>query len=296
MPMSPPELTRVEQRAGRWYKREDATVHRSGVNGAKWRQCQYLIRRAREAGHEGVVTGASVLSPQLAMTAVAAANEGLRCTIVVGGTTLESAAKAKSVALALRHGADLRTAAVGYNPALQQLVRRHVAETGDYELRYGVTTGPDATNDDVLAFHRVGAPQARNLPTDVRTLVVPFGTGNSTASLLLGLAERPEDPPERIVLAGIGPNRLEWLHERLAKMGDARGEPLRELPIFHHDLHGAGLVRYTDRVRWTSDGIRLHPTYEAKVARWLDGNPHVAPGWAERDGTACLWIIGGDLE
>ena len=40
-------LSPVEDRNGRWYKREDLYRHSTGVNGAKWRQCQWLIQRAR---------------------------------------------------------------------------------------------------------------------------------------------------------------------------------------------------------------------------------------------------------
>ena len=43
-----------------------------------------------------------------------------------------------------------------------------------------------------------------------------------------------------------------------------------------------------------ADGIVLHPTYEGKVVRYLDEK---APEWwVRRDGTTCLWIVGGPLK
>lgn len=279
------DLTPVEDRGGRWYKRDDLFRHPSGVNGAKWRQCQWLVRRMRAEGAPLIVTGASVLSPQHAMTAVAAAESGLPSLHVVGGTTPDKARKHPSVRLAVQYGAALHAIPVGYNPALQAEVRRLAEEHGAGVLRYGVTT-----DRDVAAFHRLGAAQAANVPPGLRSLIVPFGSGNSAASILTGLAEHP-DPPEAVHLVGIGPNRLSWLYERLDRVG------VGELPfgVAHHDLHGTGVVAYGRAVRYTSDGIVLHPTYEGKVAAWADSHPQLLPGWGERDGTAALWIVGGPL-
>jgi hypothetical protein len=291
-------VTPVQSRGGRLYKREDLHRHPSGVNGGKWRQCQYLIRALAAAGHTEVASGASVLSPQLAMTAVACAEAGLGCDLYVG-TTPERAVLHPSPALAVSAGARLHQVKVAYNPALQAAVRRHAAATGAGILRYGVAPAPGAGGEELRAFHWLGGAQALALAGELPALpdlIVPFGSGNSAASILWGLAHaRPADLPRRIHLVGIGPSRWEWLWDRLYALGVVH-PALRDRTL-HHDLHAAGLVTYTQRRPWTADGIVLHPTYEGKVAAWLDtgAGRRAVPGWAARDDSALLWIVGGPL-
>jgi hypothetical protein len=286
-------LTPCEERGGRWYKRDDLNRHPSGVNGGKWRQCLWLVERAQAQGYRRIVSGASILSPQLPMVATAAAGAGLTCTLVIGGTTPTSAARQPGIRIAADAGAELRVIAVGYNPALQAEVRRLVEADRGREaaiLHYGITLGPDASLADYRAFHNLGAQQVRALPPAVRELVVPFGSGNSGASVLYGLSQGLAPGVERVHLVGIGPNRQAWLAARLELLG----ADLSDLEVIHHDLHGAGIVTYGQRVRWVSDGIVLHPTYEAKVARWLEASDAV-PAWNRPDGSVALWVVGGPL-
>ena len=284
-------LTPVEWRAGRWYKRDDAYRGLGGVNGGKWRQCRWLIGEAQARGATRVVSGASVLSPQLPMTATAAAELGMDCTLVIGGTTPEdAAAHHPGVRIAAEQGAEFVTVPVGYNPALQAQVARLVAaDPGAYQLRYGVTIDPAAPFDELAAFHGLGAAQVENLPPDVHELIVPFGSGNSAASVLLGLAQGRAPQVQLVRLVGIGPDKRPYLEDRLERLG----APV-DVNLVHHDLHGQGLVSYHHGVPYTSDGVVLHPTYEGKVASWLDGS-EASWRWTHRDGTACLWVVGGPL-
>lgn len=281
-------LSPVEDRGGRLYKREDLAALPVGVNGSKLRACEHLIGRAARAGAKRVISAASVLSPQSAMAAVLARRHGLGCTVVVGGTKPTTAVRHPSVRMAVDHGASLEFAAVGYNPALQSYARKLAALDPDaYWLQYGITTPPTATPEELRAFHAVAARQVENLPP-VETLVIPFGSGNTAAGVLMGIAQRrPADRPQRTVLVGIGPDRRTWLAERFAVMG------LR-LPAYEHlDLHGSGYAAYGDKMPGTADGIRLHPTYEGKVVRYL--NEKAPEWWTRRDGSTCLWIVGGPI-
>ena len=283
-------LSPVQNRRGRWYKRED--LYRdpmTGVNGAKWRQCQWLAKRA-SANSDILVTGASILSPQHAMVAVAAKMFGMHPIHIIGGTSVEKASRTPSVSLAMRQGAEFRAIRVGYNPALQSEVRSVARDLGAEILHYGITTGPEADHDEIRAFHDLGAGQVANLPPDLDDVIVPFGSGNSGTSVLYGMAQS-KNPPKRIHLIGIGPDRRDFLRERLEICG------VRDLPfeVKHHDLHGTGVVSYGQKVKWTEDGILFHPTYEAKILRWLHQNPNEVPGWTKRDNSAMLWIVGGPL-
>lgn len=279
----------MQDRDGLIYKREDLCTLPAGVNGAKLRACDHLIRQGAASGKTRIVSAASVLSPQNAMAAVLAARYGLACTIVLGGTHPSTAFRHRSPALAREYGAEFDFIRVGYNPALQRRAADLLAlDRQAYWLQYGITTPPSASAREMRAFHQIAADQVTNLPDTVRTLVVPFGSGNTAAGVLMGLNQhRPRDL-ERIILVGIGPDRRAWLRDRFEFMGVS-------LPRYRHlDLHGSGYATYSDRMPGQADGIVLHPTYEGKVVRYL--NEKAPDWWVRRDGTTCLWIVGGPLK
>lgn len=279
----------MQERDGRWYKREDLCSLPAGVNGAKLRACDHLIRRGVVNGATRVVSAASVLSPQNAMAAVLARRYNLSCTVILGGTSPATAFQHRSPHLAREYGADFDFIRVGYNPALQRRAEDIVkTDRRAYWLQYGITTPPDASARDMRAFHQIAADQVANLPEGIRTLVVPFGSGNTAAGVLMGLNQHRPRSLERVVLVGIGPDRRRWLRDRFEFMGVS-------LPSFRHlDLHGTGYAQYSDKMSGQADGIVLHPTYEGKVVRYLDEK---APDWwVRRDSTTCLWIVGGPLK
>lgn len=288
----PNELTPVELRNGIHYKRED--LHRNeqyGVNGAKFRACRHLMGRAVEAGATAVVSASSVLSPQAAMAGVLAEEFGLDCTLVLGASKPETAPKHVSVKIAMDAGATLNLdSKVAYNPVIQRAGNLLAKETGAWQLPYGITTPADASRQEVLDFLDVGGNQVRNLPEGIETLVVPFGSGNTAAGILYGLSMWGVSSLKRVVLVGVGPDRLAWVRSRLDYVGVAVDE--LPLEIVHMPLHG-WFADYGDRMPETSDGIIMHPTYEGKVIRFLNGAGF--DWWTARDGKTCFWIVGGPI-
>lgn len=284
------DLTPFELRNGRWYKREDLFTGPAGINGAKLRACDHLISQAAARGARRVISAASVLSPQSAMASVLAARHGMACTVVVGGTRPDTVFRHRAMQTARATGADFRFIPVGYNPALQAEAQRMAADDPTaYWLRYGITPPPSADAEALSEFHWTAGAQVENLPLGVRTLVIPFGSGNTGAGVLYGLHRLHRyDALERVVLVCIGPDRQAWLHTRLAALGvtGLRWDTL--------DLHGTGYATYGDRMPGTADGIELHPTYEGKVVRYLD--QHAPDWWVRRDGSTALWIVGGPLK
>jgi hypothetical protein len=283
------DLTPFELRNGRWYKREDSFTGPAGVNGAKLRACDHLISRAAASGARRVISAASVLSPQNAMASILAARYGLGCTVVVGGTRPDTAFRHRSMQIARDAGARFEFIPVGYNPALQSHARSLAGLDPDaYWLRYGITPPPSADTADLEAFHWTAGAQVENMPVAVRTLVVPFGSGNTGAGVLLGLDRFGlRDTLERVVLVCIGPDRQPWLADRLHRL-NVGGKFWETV-----DLHGSGYASYSDRMPGRADGIVLHPTYEGKVVRYLD--EHRPSWWTRRDGSTALWIVGGPI-
>ena len=289
----PLALTPVQLRDGLWYKREDLFRLPNGVNGSKLRACFYLVGQARAAGAMEVVSAASVQSPQSPMGATVAARLGLSSVTIVGGTTPEKAVKHKTIALAVAAGSEVVSIPVGYNPALQSAARKFVkANPGTWKLPYGITTPPGSSLEEIRSFVEVGAAQVWNLPDEIETLVLPFGSGNTAAGVLYGLMnyQRPS-ALKLVVLMTIGPDKFDWLDERLTDLGwPLLGD--HGVNILRLHLHPT-FATYGDRMPETLDDIVLHPTYEGKVVRYLN---HSRPGWwTARDGKTLLWIVGGPL-
>lgn len=277
-------LTPFQLRFGRWYKRDDLHRGGGGTNGAKLRACEHLIKGMAASGVRIVVTAASVLSPQHAIVANVAAGLGMRSIHLVGATNDVAMQRHPSIRSALAAGAEFRHIGCAYNASLQPAAARLAAELPDAAvLHYGITTAPGAPAADVRAFSVLGGHQVANLPAEVETLVIPFGSGNTASGILTGLDVYGRHDLA-VKLVGIGPPRLEWMLRRLGSIGVA---PPPDLELM--DLHGSGYARYSDRMPETRDGIVLHPTYEGKVVRYLDT---ARPPWWERDGRTCLWIIG----
>lgn len=311
------------------YKREDtfAPLGYGGINGSKLRQLIYLVDRyCREEAEyglradgtvAGIITGASVLSPQVSMAALVGRHYGLPVVVVLGATSHATAGRHPNVAIAQAAGADFIYTPVAYNPTLQRQVTAIAQRpefAGWYRLHYGITTPEEASDEDVAAFHAVGAHQvAPDQLQGVRTLVMTMGSANSCTSVLYGIAkQRPRDL-ERVVLLGVGPTRLKWLQERLEAIGRAEGADITGLyhrryhdhpdleaahqtdgpiTIEHHDLHATGFATYQDKMPAHADGIDFHPTYEGKAIRWL--NRRMPRWWADADGDTLFWIVGSE--
>jgi 1-aminocyclopropane-1-carboxylate deaminase/D-cysteine desulfhydrase-like pyridoxal-dependent ACC family enzyme len=281
------ELSPMEWNDGLWLKREDLYTGQYGINGSKLRACQHLLQKARSQGFTRVVTACSVLSPQSPMVAVTARELDMDCLVIYGGSKPSTAFSHPGPRIAQAAGADFDFIGVGYNPALQRAARELVSRDGSaYLLHYGITTPPTASRADLVDFHAPVAEQVANLPDSVRTLIIPFGSANTATGILLGLV-RHERGDLDVKLIGIGPDRREWMRERLQRIGIVWND------YDHIDLHGTGIYSYGDKQPYTLNGVVLHPTYEGKVASHLD---RLAPDWwTKRDGTTCLWIVGGPL-
>lgn len=320
------EVTPIEDPgSGVLYKREDrfAPLGYGGINGAKLRQLIYLVHRyVSEGGSAGLLTGASVLSPQLSMAALVARHYDLPATLVLGATRPDTCGRHENVRIAAQAGAEFLFHPVGFNPALQaEVTRLHALP--EYEARfklcYGITTPVAASDADVEEFHRVGARQAENVPESVRTIVMTAGSCNSCVSVLYGLALAPPPGLERIVLLGVGPTRLQWIEDRLEAIErhtwlNVRGRYRRryhhhpdlehehqtdgEILLEHFDLHATGYCTYQDRAPFTLDGIVFHPTYEGKALKYLFGMPlrRSADGthswFTQAEGDVLFWIVG----
>lgn len=287
----PEDLTPVQERGGLYIKREDLFRAPSGANGSKLRQGHMILREAQRNGATSVVSASSVISPQHIISATVCAELGLPLRLVIGATTPEKAVPVHaSLRAAVELGAQVEAIKVGFNPALQRRAAEIVRETpGAFHFPYGIAVPDSYSSEQLRDLTEAGARQVENLPDETRTLVVPFGSGNTAVGILRGLLEYSAPALlERVVLVGIGPDRMGFLANRLQRLG-LRAE---DLPLEHIPLH-PWFAEYADRMPGQLEGIQLHPNYEGKVVRYLDAAE--PEWWTQRDGSTAFWIVGGPL-
>lgn len=279
------ELTPWENHNGIWFKREDyfCPLGYGGPNGSKLRQLIWYINRYRGTKTH-IVTGASIQSPQLSMSAIVGSHYNLPCRQVVYSKP-ETVLRHDNPKIAYGFGAEFEYAKGPYNPIIQKRVS-DLTQPSSLVVEYGITLPHDRYSaEDVRKFHEVGANQTLNIPDKITRLIAPAGSCNSLTSILLGLSRDSHNIKELFTL-GIGPDKRSWLRERLNKIG----VDIDNLPFTwnHHSLHDTGFSKYSDHFngeKW--DGINFHPTYEAKMWRWLRLNNYV-----EQDDSTGFWIVG----
>lgn len=277
-------LTPVENHDGVFYKLEQefAPLGPGGPNGSKCRQLIWLMNRFRK-NKTHVLSGASIQSPQLLMSAAIGAHYGLPSRLVVYSRP-STILKHPSPQIAAGFGAVFEYVNGPYNPIIQKRVH-DLTKEDSLVVPYGITV-PHETSDpeDVLKFHEVGAHQVSNIPEEIRTLIMPAGSCNSICSVILGLS-RDSKNIDKMIAMQIGPNKKEWLKSRLSVMGvDINKLPFK---IVWHSLHDTKFASYSQHMPETVSGIEMHGVYEGKIVRYMKQN-----GWIKPDNKTLFWIVG----
>ncbi len=278
-------LTPWENRKGLWFKRDDyfAPLGYGGPNGSKMRQLIWYVNKFRP-GKTHIVTGASIQSPQLSMSAIVGQHYGLPARQIVYSKP-DTVLRHENPRIAYGFGAEFEYASGPYNPIIQRRVA-DLTQEKSLVVEYGITVPHDKYDPEaVRKFHEVGANQLSNIPDDVRRLIMPAGSCNSLTSVMLGLLRDPKNVDELFTI-GIGPDKLPWMRARLQYMG----LNVDHLPFKwrHYSLHDTGFSKYSDHFKGEHyDGIDFHPTYEAKMWRWLTQNNQL-----DYDDRTAFWVVG----
>jgi 1-aminocyclopropane-1-carboxylate deaminase/D-cysteine desulfhydrase-like pyridoxal-dependent ACC family enzyme len=270
-------LTPVEERCGLLFKRDDLyrPFEPSFLNGGKLRQVMRLLQDCRRPG---VITAASIHSPQIPLVAGAAHHLGLHCVAVVGGTR-----DTPELEIAKQFGATIKRAASGRHRALFAEVTR-LNSALDYQvISYGVVS-PAVP----LSYFMTQGQQAANLPDELDALVVTCGSGVSTLSILGGLWQFSKHVDELIVVA-TAPSRREKILNFLQTAQPSLKTFLASVKVTHVDLFGSPGFRYEQRTPYKLCGIALHPLYEGKAFR------HVMRQRNCLSKRTLFWIIGADF-
>ena len=282
-------LTPWENRSGVWFKRDDyfAPLGYGGPNGSKMRQLIWYINKFKK-DKTHIVTGASIQSPQLSMSAIVGAHYGLKNRQVVYSKP-HTIRTHDNPRIAAGFGAVFEYAKGPYNPIIQRQVA-DLTQEDSLVVEYGITVPINKySSEDIRKFHELGAYQTTNIPSDIERLIVPAGSCNSLTSILLGLSRGCKNLKELFTI-GIGPDKRKWVDSRLKVMGvDKDMFPFKWR---HYSLHDNKYASYSDKFKGEEyDGIEFHPTYEAKMWRWLKEKDDL-----DYDDKTAFWIIGSSAD
>ena len=233
-PRSTVEQTPIELRGAVWLKREDLfTV--AGAYGGKVRTCWALAQ-----GAPGLVTAGARSSPQVNIVAHIARHLG-----IPARAHTPQGALSPELIQAQALGCEIVQHRAGYNSVIRARARADAAASEWREIPFGMECQEAVTQV---------RGQVRNVPADVRRVVVPVGSAMSLAGVLAGLGDEGLDLPVLGVVVGADPSK------RLDTYAPGWRGRCTLVP--------AG-VAYDKHVHATVEGLVLDPVYEAKCSRFL---------------------------
>lgn len=242
------ELTPVEKK-GDYYLKRDDLFNVAGIQGGKVRTCYYLAQ-----GAPGLVTAGSRSSPQVNIVAQIAKHLNIPCRVHIPWATTEDPEEIRAAKAA---GAEVEQHRPGYNNVIIKRAADDAKENGWVNIPFGMEC-QEAVNGT--------ANQTKNIPKDIKRIVVPVGSGMSLAGILHGLQDQGLKVPVLGVKVGADPEK------RLETYAPTNWRQMVKLVKSKHPYD----YRVTDN---EFQGVPLDPIYEAKCI------PYLRPG-------DLLWIVG----
>jgi len=239
------ELTPIEAHEGIQIKRDDL-FQVAGQHGGKARTCWHLSQ-----GAIGLITAGSRQSPQVAITAAIAQRLDIPCRVHVpsGKFTpqLESAEKC---------GAKVIQHKPGYNSVIISRSKKDAAEKQWTEIPFGMECQE--------AVYQT-AQQVKNIPDDIKRIIVSVGSGMSLAGILYGLKQIEREIPVCGIVVGANP---------IKRLGLYASNWQNECKLIPSELD---YHQHAPNTYWGD--VQLDPIYEAKCI----------PYFQEGD---LFWVVG----
>lgn len=259
--MNTNNLTPVERRGTRYYKRDDFFVV-NGVCGGKARVALSLIKQGIDKGVKDFVTCGSRDSRQCEVVAKICETMGVRSHLFM------PSGKDTDVTISISNtkGATIHRTKVGYNSVIMSHSALYAKENNFSYIPFGLEC--QATID-------INMRQVENIPEDVKRIIVPCGGGMNMIAIIKGLEHyRMTDKMVVGVVVGKKPNDLfeRYLPNDIFASTDVK----YGFEYYPYDYH-------TKPKETSVDGIELDEVYEAKCIPFL------------KDGDL-LWIVGKKIK
>lgn len=230
-------LTPIERVGDIWVKREDKFEF-AGQKGAKVRAALSFF----QDNPKGVTTAGSRHSPQINIIASIASE--LNVPFVAHTPTGKLSEEVK---LAQEKGATIEQHQYGYNNVIKARAREFANQSGYLEVPFGMISETSV---------ELTANQVQNLPSGIKRIVVPVGSGVCLSGVLHGLLQQQINIPVLGIQVGANPNRT---LNAFAPFGWQGMCEIVKSPLEYST--------YVSDCNY--EGIELDPIYEAKCIPFL---------------------------
>ena len=281
-------LTPIQEHNGVYYKRDDlyAPYGTDHINGGKVRQAVQLFEEIKddivENHNGGVVTASSVHSPQSAIIAKVAKENGIKCIVAVGGCKEDTLYKHHIMRLTRHYGADIQiVAGHGMTTAIDAGAKKKIIAENNYKLiKFAISLerNPEAIFDGVTN-------QVENIPDELDNLVIPVGSGIQFAGIVRGLHKFNKKVKRIIGVAFC--DRTKSINKHLDRFR-YENFPENIVTFPEYEIH---LTKkpYSKSVWEEVDGSYIDDIYEGKAHLWMRENIDTSKE------KTLFWIVGRRL-
>ena len=242
------KLTPVEKKGNNWIKRDDMFEY-AGQKGGKARAALYLITNGQKP--KSITTAGNRNSPQINIVSSIGKKLGIPVTAFTSTGELGNEVK-----IAKSKGADIKQVMYGYENVISSNAKKYSEKNNSLLIPFGM---------DTEEVQPLTANQVRNIPKEVKRIVVPVGSASSIIGIVKGVKEYR--PDIKILGVVVGANPLRKLNKYVPDW--KKYAKLQRLSIPYHQP--ATITNFK--------GIELDPYYEAKTIPYIKDND-------------LLWIVG----
>lgn len=273
------------------------------TNGSKLRQGVYLINTyAKEK--DVVISGLAMNSPSHFHIPALAKHYGKKSIEVIGNTIKMEKFNSEMLKCSSYLGSFFIKAKCNYNNVIQKTVHNYKKQNPNtYAVEYAITLfHRKHSAKEIFDFHKIGAYQCKNIPSNIERIVMAYSSGNCATSVFLGILQNINNFPKLkyIDLVGTAPNAFSYLKERLIIMDqfvDIKsydvfnfGGNNAKIKVSYYDTFFEKKYTYSQVVKSDFGDVELFGRYEAKVMDFIKNNfiHYINPD-------TLFWVVGADM-
>ncbi len=242
------KLTPIEKVGDNYIKRDDKFEY-AGQKGGKVRSALYLISKEKDL--KGLTTAGNRNSPQINIISSIGQKMNLPVVAFTGGGELGDEVKE-----AQKKGAIIKQVRPSYESVINARAKEYSLKKDYLYIPFGM---------DSSEVHPITAEQVRNIPNDVKRIVVPVGSASSLIGIIEGI--KKYEPDIKVLGVVVGANPIRKLNKYIPDW-----KKYAKLKILKTPYHKpAENNEFGD--------LLLDPYYEAKVL------PFIKKG-------DLLWVVG----
>lgn len=241
-------LTPIQQVSSRLWAKRDDTFRYASVCGGKVRACLWLVSYALDQGNIGVVTACNIHSPQAGIVACVARKLKLKCRVYVNKHKIAT----PELSFARNAGATIVVSNCTFDSSAERDASIFVSRFHNVYNWYLIPFGMKCRAAVIVTSMQIG-----QIPSGVKRIVVPVGSGITLSGVLQGMKRENIKLPVLGVSVGRDPEST--LDRYAPRDWRKRCKLVRsDLPYSH---------RCTDTLLGE---IELDEIYEAKALPYLE--------------------------